>query len=818
MDLRLALRMLRRAPGFTAVAVLTLALGIGINTVTFTLYEGVALKPIAARAPGELVRISGILGGERVRAFSYGQYQQIREQTRGFSAVIATSAPQTIVGRLLQAGSRDAEVLRARLVSDDYFAALGLEPRLGRGFQSGDRAVAIISHDYWQQKLHGDPAALSHAIQVQGTAVQIVGVAPPDFAGTGEPPAMPDLWIPLAAQAEVIPGADWLHNGDAREWQVLARRKPGTGIAQAAAELEVLARTWPPVNSRPAHLVARPATFFQADSGEFETFVQVCWVLMIAVGLILMIGAVNLVNLLFARNAAREREFAVRLSLGARRIDLIRQLSTESAVVGLAGGGAGLLLSLWVCEWIRERIGAFLQHISGGLLSIHLNLTPDWRTFGYTVAISLAAGLAIGLWPAAHAGRRDVHAALQQGWAGSVETRRKRNWLLASQVAACLMLLVVASGLFRGVRRSGSIDPGFEMKHLLVAGINPSTLASTPMSREALLRRAVERIRELPETTAVAWADRPPFLAHGSGGFENERGGNIPALFNRVSDAYFDALGVPFLAGRNFTPQEIASEAPVVVINDVAARAAWPHQDPLGRQIRFDFRQAVPYKSATVIGVVRGVRSTFLSKPDEAYLYFPKPFSSSFGMLMVRTRASQEAAKQGIFGTLTAVNANLPSQTYIVGVDQAPLEIQKMMAEAPAMVASALGGIALLLAAVGVFGLVSQLVVQRTREIAIRVALGAQHGDVARLVMGQTLRPVLGGAAVGLAGAVAVSTLVAKMVVAADMPDLTYGAGAFHGAAFGGALGALAAAVFAASIMPMLKAVRIAPAEALRHE
>jgi predicted lysophospholipase L1 biosynthesis ABC-type transport system permease subunit len=162
------------------------------------------------------------------------------------------------------------------------------------------------------------------------------------------------------SQAEVIPGADWLHDSNAREWQVLARRKPATGIAQATAELEVLARTWPSVTGRPAHLVARPATFFQADSGEFETFVQVCWVLMIAVGLILMIGAINLVNLLFARNAAGEREFAVRLSLGARRIDLIRQLSTESAVVGLAGGGAGLLLSLWVCEWIRERIGAFL--------------------------------------------------------------------------------------------------------------------------------------------------------------------------------------------------------------------------------------------------------------------------------------------------------------------------------------------------------------------------------------------------------------------------------------------------------------------------
>jgi len=809
MDLRYALRMLSRSPGFTAVAVLTLALGIGINTIVFTLYGAVALKPIAAREPHELVRISGD------QLFTFAQYQQIRSQTQSFTGVIASSEPQTVVGRL-----PEPEVFHARLVSDNYFAALGVSPQIGRGFLPGDREAAVLSHDFWTNKLESDPAVLTRTIQVQGIALPVIGVAPEKFAGTGVPPQMPDVWIPLAAQAQVLPGADWLHDDSARQLQLLARRKPGIRVEQASAELAVLAGGWQLVEGRPAHLSARPATFFQADAGEFETFALICEILMVAVGLILLIGAINLVNLLFARHSAREREFAVRLALGAGRFHLVRQLCTESLLLGIFGGAAGLVLSLWACEWIRVAITATLQRITGGLLGVYLDISPDWHVFAYSAAISTVTGIAIGIWPSLKASRRDVISALKQASAGPEGGRRKRNLLISAQVAACLMLLAGAGLLFRGVFRSASIDPGFDMKNLALVGVDVRAIAPSPEARGAMLRQVMDRLHGLPEVASVAWADRPPFVGHGSYDVRDEHGAWVNCLFNLVSDRYFETIGIPVLAGRTFTPEEIESAAPVIVISDVAARRLWPRKDPLGRTIPRDqqLKGMLPRDAYTVIGVVKSVRSTYLSKLDQPYIYYPKPLSSAWGGPLVRTRSSPQAASRSILAAIGAVDSSLPSRSFVIGVDQAPLQLQRMMAEAPAVVAVILGTLALLLASLGIFGLVSQLVTQRTREIAIRVSLGAQIRDVIRMVMGQTLRPVILGAAIGLAGALGISTLLAKMVVLADAPDLTYGAGAFDPATFCGALAVLTLVILVASFVPVRRATRIAPADALRNE
>jgi predicted permease len=818
MNLRYALRTLVRAPGFTAVAVLTLALGIGLNTVVFTLYEAVALKPIAARAPGELIRISGSQDTARLDSFSDAQFRQIRAQMGLAAAVLATSGPHILTARMPQ-----AVVLHARFVSVDYFEILGVAAQIGRTFELGDRSAAVISYGFWQ-KLNRDPSALSGQIRVQGATLDIVGVAPREFAGTGTPPQMPDIWIPLAAQPEVLPGPDWQRDETVREFQLLARRKAGVTVAQASAQLDALANTWPPVNGKRAHLAARPATFFQTDSGEFEVFGTISAILMAAVTLILIMGSVNLVNLLFARHASRDREFAVRLALGARRLQLVRQLCTESAVVGILGGAAGLLFSLWACDWIRTAINSALERMTGGAFGLYLNVAPDWRIFCYTLAVSLATGVAIGIWPAVHASRRDIAAALKLGSGGSEAGQRsvwsKRSLLLSAQVAACMTLLAGAGLLFRGAWSSSSVDPGFETKHLMIVGIDPKTVAPSPAARNALLRQIAGRLQEMPEVAAIGWADRPPFLGHGTGGFQNEHGSSIATLFDLVSDGYFDALGVRFLAGRNFTREEVDTGAPVAVIDEAAARRAWPGQNPVGRRISdlgwLRGGTEFTHDSATVVGVVRNLHSTYLSKADEAYLYLPRPLSSSFGTLLVRTRIAPEAAFQSILTTLEKVNANLPSQTYLMTMERGPMEIQRMMAEAPAAAASVLGGLALLLAAVGVFGLVAQLVAKRTREIAIRVSLGAQRADVIRLVMLQTMRPVFLGTAVGLAGALGISALLASMLVAPDLPDLTYGAGAFSAASFAAALAILAATIALASFLPVRRATRVQPAEALR--
>jgi predicted permease len=404
----------------------------------------------------------------------------------------------------------------------------------------------------------------------------------------------------------------------------------------------------------------------------------------------------------------------------------------------------------------------------------------------------------------------------------SASGRHKRSFLIGAQVAACLVLLAGAGLLFQGVRRSSAIDTGFDLRHTLVAGINSQAVATSPSGQMELLRHAVDRIGAIPGVASVAWADRAPFLGHGTADFGNERGTATACLYNLVSDTYFATLGIPLVAGRNFTRQEVESHAPVVVINDVAARQAWPGEDPIGRRVsgvEWLKGDVTPHSAYTVIGVVKGVRSTFLSKPDQAYVYFPKPFAMGLGFaILVRTQAAPESTAHAIFSGLGAIDPNLPAQTVLVPLDKAPIQIQRMMAEAPAVAAFILGVLALLLASLGVFGVVSQLVAQRTREIAIRVSLGAQNRDVIRMVVGQTLRPVMLGTVAGLAGALGISGLLTKMLVTPDMPDLTYGAGAFDPATFVGVLAILTTVIVAASLVPVRRATRIAPADALRNE
>jgi hypothetical protein len=372
------------------------------------------------------------------------------------------------------------------------------------------------------------------------------------------------------------------------------------------------------------------------------------------------------------------------------------------------------------------------------------------------------------------------------------------------------------------VWRSADADPGFDIRHVAIVGVNLKLAAETPQARAALLARAIERIEALPEVASVATADRPPFLGHGTGGFKNERNQQFACLFNLVSPRYFESLDIPLLSGRTFTAQEIATQAPVAVISMAAAQQAWPGQDPIGHTILgLEWARQegqLPHDRYAVIGVVKSVRSTYLSKQDEPYLYFPKPVSTTFGSLLVRTRVLPDAAAHSVMSALGAVHADLPSQTFMVALDQAPLEIQRLMAAAPAVVAGGLGVLALLLASLGVFGLVSQLVVQQTREIAIRLSLGAENRDVIGAVMGQTIRPVAIGAVFGLAGALGISFLLKTIMNAPDMPDLTYGAGAFDPLTFTGVLAVLGIVVAIASFAPVRRATRIAPADALRFE
>jgi len=824
MDFRYALRTLARTPGFTAVAVATLALGIGINTVVFTMYGSVAFRQLPVRAPAEMVRLQWRSGGFPSDQFSWSEFGRLASITRSFGPVVATSTPQTIVCQLPGSTPGSAEVVRVRLVSANYFDALGITPAIGRAFGSGDRAVAIVSHDFWVKKLRADPGIYGKTLRVQGAALAIVGVAPDKFVGTGVPPQAPDLWMPASAQALAMPGVDWTRDEGAREWQVLARRRPGVTARQYSAEFAVLSRAWPPEAGKPVQLSAVRATFFQTEGGAFETFVQVCWILMVAVGLVLLIGCVNLTNLIAARNSGRQHEVALRLALGASRWRLVRQFCAESLVLGVLGGTAGLLISDWVCKWLGTKAMELVQEIANGAIGVSLDLSPDWRVLAWTAALSVMTGIAVGILPALRASSGDIGSTLKLGTAGGiggVGIRRNRNLLLTAQVASCLVLLAAAGLLFRGASRSADISPGFDFQHLAVVGVDTRAIAPSAPARIELERQVVSRIEALPGVSSVAWADRVPFLGTGSGAFRNEQGAVLGCIFNGVSDEYFATLGIPLVAGRTFTQQEMEQQPPIAVISEATARKLWPGQDALGRRIApaTAWLQSVAgHDSFTVIGVVKTVRSTYLSKEDEGYVYLPRRLRDAGTLFLVHTRGTPDSSFQSLSSALAQVNPNLPARAYIVSMEQGPVRIQELMAQAPAVAAAVLGGLALILACLGIYGVVSHLVSQRTREIGIRIALGAARWDVLTVVGNQTLRPVAWGAAAGLLGAFGVSGFLRALIVMPDVPDLTYGAGAFDPVTFLGVLTVLGAVVVVAAFVPMRRATRVEPVVALRNE
>jgi putative ABC transport system permease protein len=823
MDLRYAFRMLAKTPGFTLVSILTLALGIALNTVVFTFYESVVWKPLPVRAPAEIVRVYGHQNGEELDQFSYSEYTQLRDANRSFASMLATSLPQSVLSVLPGGKPESAELVHARFVSANYFPALGVNAVLGRTLQD-DPSGVVVSHAFWEARLLGDSSILGRTMAIQGTAFTILGIAPESFAGTGLPPQAPDVWLPLSAQPLVLPNVDWLSDPAARQWQILARRKPDVSVKSASAELDTLAAGWPLLDGKRTSLSAKPAAFFQPDSGEFEVFTVITQVLMVAVGLILLIGCVNVVNLLIARGVAREREFAVRKALGAGRLQLIRQLCTESLLLGVLGGALGLVLSMWSADWIRVSIFGILQRISGEL-AVSLNVSPDWRIFGYSAALSVLTGILVGVWPAVRASRTDINGVLKQE--GAMDSRRgfwtSRNILLTSQVASCLILLAGAGVLFRGAWRSQDVDTQFDSKHVFWLGVSTHMLASTNVAQTALIREVAARVADLPEVVAVAQADHAPFLGHGSGPFENAEHQRVACLFNAVSDRYFETLGIPVLAGRAFTPAETENGESVAIVSESAAHAFWPGKDPLGQRVSAGgwlIGERGPLSSKvftyTVVGVVKSVRSTYLSKLDSPFIYFPKAIFPG-SPLLVRARIAPEAVMKRTIARLAEIRPNLPSASTLLTLEQGPVQIQRLFAEGPAMASSILGLVALLSAAIGIFGMVSYLVALRTREIGIRIALGAHRRDVIRMVMTQGLRAVAWGAGIGLIGALGLATLLSSLMRFPDVPDYTYGAGAFNMTTFLGVLTVLCAVVLIASFVPVRRATRVEPAVALRN-
>jgi predicted permease len=828
-DIRYAFRVLRRSPGFTLAAVFTLALGIGVNTTVFTVYDSIALRLLPVKDASSVVRlVRWYNDGSRNDEFTQSDYETVRDHADSFSGVVASSAPVRVPAQTALGG--DTELVQTRLVSGNFFSMLGVSAVTGRTFlpeedsRMGAHPVAVLSHRFWVRRFLSDPLVLGKTMLLNGTAFTFVGVAPESFAGTGSPPEVPDLWIPLTMRGQLAPRNDIAV-------QLLCRRKPDVTPQRVQSEIASMGKALQPPESagdrKLLRLAADTATFFDQTGGGFEVFLWVIGILMGAVTLVLLIGCVNLVNLMLARAMTRQREIAVRCALGAARWRILRQLCTESALIGLLGGAVGLVLSIAICRYLAATLAGKLASFGIGAEYLFVDLSPSGVVFAYTLVISIVTGILVGLAPARQAMRTDVASAMKQETAVSLGGRgRFRDVLIEVQSAVCLVLLVGAGLLGRGVLQASHADPGFETKRVFMMYIPDAVLGSTQVQRDTRMAEVAQRLREVPQLTEISLARTPPMMGHGTANFEplgsrvSMQSPESRAFFNMISPRYFETLGIPVLHGRAFTLQDVDQDAAVTVISEATAQRYWPGEEPLGKRISVwkGLRpQRISGRTYTVIGVVKSVRSTNLSKVDPGYIYFPGSYAET-PLFLVRTDLPSRAAMPLMRDAAAGTDRALGSQIMLMNVEAGPVQLQRLMTEAPALVAAVLGGLGMLLAAVGIYGVVAYLVSQRTREIGVRVALGASRGDVMSLVFRQALKPVLWGVPVGLAGSAMLSVMLGKMVVMAENPDPLFGASPWSPSTFGAVLAFLVLIVWLASWMPARRATRIDPAVALRYE
>jgi predicted permease len=834
-DLEYAARMLRRTPGFSAAAIVTLALGIGANTAVFLLFDAVLLNRLPVRDPQRLVLFSdgaseGTATGDmpegRWRLFSTEVFEHLRRQSLPFASLAAVRSGQATVAARLTGGSSDSgSSLRARahLVSGNYFTTMGVGTTLGRALGVDDERpdaspVAVVSDGFWKRRLRGDRAAIGTVVTLNGTAFTIVGVTPSDFFGERVRQS-PDFWIPLRFQPQIELRPSYVDRADAYWLNLVGRLSDEATPVQAQTAATTALRQFlqdaAGTSPDPDRIRAIQGSHVElADgaggiSGLRQTYAAPLRVLLAVVALVLLIACANVGNLLLSRAAARRGEMAVRLALGASRARLTRQLLTESLLLATLGALSGVLLARWAAA-------ALLTLVAAKTSPVHTVF--DAQVFGFTAAISILAAVVFGLTPALNAGRRDLVAALKSG-SRSVTSRRwwlgAAEALVAAQIAASLVLLVGASLFARSLLNLEGQPLGFEQEHVLLAGINPRLAGYTTTTVEPLYRSLYDRLNALPGVRSATFARYSPR----SGGNSVNAGrveGYVPRPGEPVSletilvgPSYPETLGIAITQGRSIGPRDDPRAPKVAMVNEAFVRRFLRDQNPIGRHLTTS-GSASPL-DVEIVGVLEDVQ--FQSATDEIRpIVFTamRQDASQFALdceIEVRAAGDPATIANEVRQTIAGVDRNLPVADLKTLREQVAATFGSQRLAAGFV--SAFSGLALVLACVGLYGVVAQTVSRRTNEIGLRLALGAQTADVFRMILWNTLRVVVLGLTAGLAVALAASRLVASQL---------FGITAGDPLSFAIAAGMMTGVAAIASLLPARRAMQVDPLTALRSE
>lgn len=804
-DLRFATRMLRKSPGFTAVAVLTLTLGIGANSAIFSAVYGVLLRPLPYKDPSHLIVLNETTPRVGMVSVSYPNFLDWRAQSHAFSQfAVAYSVGFNLAG----AGISQPENISGEAVSTNFLSMLGVHPFLGRDFEPseekpGTAPVVLLSYELWQSHLGADRNAVGRTISLDGHSYTIIGVLPAGFRSLDKT----DVLEPIGVFA--TSNSDTADRGSRGDMSVVARLAPGTTLAQARAEMEGiaarLAKQYPASNDQ-FGVALRPIR--DVFVGDIRTPLLV---LLGAVLFVLLIACANVANLFLVRGAGRNKEFALRVAFGASRGRIIRQMLTESFALAFVGGVLGVLLALAGIRWIS---GMIMPEMLNGA-----QITLNGAVLLFTAGVVLLAAFVFGLAPALHSSKQDVQTELKEGsrtsTAGGAQNRLRRALAIA-EISLSLVLLVAAGLMMKSLYHLLSVDPGVRTDHVLTMAMNLRTQQySKPPTVRTFWQQVLERVSALPGVESAAIGTAVPFTGDHSRGDITIEGMPLPRPgswphpdFHVVSPGYLSTLGIPLLRGRDFTSADNENAPPVGIINSKLAQQFFPGQDPIGKRFMFGHPDTDPPKWITIVGVVGDTKLYGLANPARLEIYISARRSAMGNMeLLVKSKIDPAALISSIRAVVSSIDKDQP--IFAVSTLNALRDSSIFGRRITLILLGVFSGLALVLATIGIYGVVSYAVAQRTHEIGIRMALGAQHRDVLRTVLGQGGKIALIGTAIGLAMALGLTRFMSSLLFSVSASDpLT----------FAGVAGLLLVVAMLACYIPARRAMKVDPMVALRYE